>query len=154
PATPRPASHPVAMGDDVKPTVHVRSVDVSGQLAALLQLAREHAVPSTSPDSDLSVLRSGPHGALIGKPLTDFATDGDAGDRRWHLDFPGTLAFANVDVDGSIPADVTGTLDDARADDAVVASVNGRVAGVGVMNGSGDAHFDLLLDPSYFVAGK
>ena len=88
PETSRPGSHPVAEGIDLKSTVHVKSVDVSGQLDALLALARTHAVPYSSPDTDLSVLRSGPHGDLIGRPLTDFATTGDAGRRKWSVDYP------------------------------------------------------------------
>src|SRR6185437_6102928 len=72
PASPRPDAHLVGFGSDVGPSVHVKSVDVSNYLDGLLALARTHAVPYTSRDPDLSVLRTGPHGALIGRPITDF----------------------------------------------------------------------------------
>ena len=134
PATPRPAAHPVGIGHDFNPSLHVDSIDVSGHLAALLALARTHAVPYASPDPDLSVLRTGPHGALIGRPLTDFATTGDDGGRQWQRDYPDDAAFDHVDLGGALPAYVNGRLEHGHPDDAVVGVVNGRIAGVGVMS--------------------
>ena len=64
------------------------------------------------------------------------------------------VPFGHVDVKGEIPAYVGGRLDGADADDAVVGVVNGRLAGVGVLNAPDDPLVALLMDPSYFNAGK
>lgn len=154
PATARPAAHPFGLGTDFDPSYHVESIDVSAYLGDLLALARSHAVPFTSRDPDLSVLRTGPLGSMIGSPLADIATTGDAGGRRWRRDFPDDQAFANVDPEGVMPAYVVGRLEQGRPDDLVVAVVNGRIAGASDVVEPGDApRFGLLLDPAFFVPG-
>ena len=100
------------------------------------------------------MLRSGPHGALIGKPLADFATTGDDDGRQWKRDYPNDAAFEHVDVGGALPAYVNGRLEHGQPDDAIVGVVNGRIVGVGVIVDPDDQRVVMLLDPSYFVQGK
>jgi len=154
PATPRPAAHPVGLGQDFSPSFHVESIDVSGYLASLLALARSRAVPFTSRDPDQSVLRTGAHGSLIGSPLRDFTTTDAAAGQVWRLEFPDDAAFTNVDLQNVMPAFVEGRLENGRPDDVVVGVVNGRVAGTSDVVEPGDAPlFALLLDPACFRAG-
>ena len=77
PATPRPAAHPVGVGHDFNPSLHVESIDVSHHLATLLELARTHAIPYAFARPGPLRVALGPHGALIGRPLADFATTGE-----------------------------------------------------------------------------
>jgi hypothetical protein len=154
PPTPRPTAHPVGLGTDFDPRFRVQSIDVRAYLTDLLALARSRAVPFTSRDPDLSVLHTGPHGSIIGSPIADFATTGDAGGRRWRRDFPDDAAFANVDPAGVMPAYVLGRLEQGRPDDVIVAVVNGRIAGTSDVVEPGDEpRFALLLDPALFVPG-
>jgi hypothetical protein len=144
----------VGLGSDFRPSYRVESIDMSGYLDDLLALARERAVPASSRDPDRSVLRTGVHGSLLGRPLDDFATDGDAADRQWQRDFPDDAAFTEVDLDAALPAYVVGRLDNGRPDDVIVAVVNGRVAGAGDVVEPGDEPlFAMLLDPAAFQAG-
>jgi hypothetical protein len=71
-------------------------------------------VPITSSDPDLSVLRTSVHGSLIGSPLADFSTTGEAGGRRWVPDYPDSTVFTDVDLAGEVPAYVRGRLENGR----------------------------------------
>jgi hypothetical protein len=154
PATPRPAAHPVGLGKDFDLRFHVAPIDVSAYLEELLALARSRAVPFTASDPDLSVLRTGPHGAIVGSALADFATTGDAGGKRWRRDFPDDTAFTNVDIGGVMPAYVRGGLERGGPDDVIVGVVNGKIAGTGDVVEPGDEPlFALLLDPAFFRPG-
>jgi len=105
-----------------------------------------------SGDVDMGVLRSGPHGDMIGRSLTAFARA--APDRRVAR-VDARDAFRSVDTGGPLPAFVRGTLEGGREGETVVVALNGIIAGVSPVFGDASEHaaFTMLMPASLFRTG-
>jgi hypothetical protein len=153
------STHPVGVASFGHP-VELVDVDVGGHLDALRSLAPPRNTEGTSTEAqadggrDLEMLRSWPHGELIGRPAGDVLAGADP-DRAVALEFPDEGSFDRVDVTQPLPLHVVGSVDGGTAGDLVVVIVNGRVAGVAEVftDHVSPARFTAMLDRTAFRAG-
>lgn len=116
-------------------------------------LAAPNTQSGTGDDVDLAILRTGPHGELIGKQIASLTSAAADTRRVAHVD--AGRAFDDVDVSGELPAFVRGRLDGADGDETVVVAVNGVVAGVSSVfdDRREPARFTVLVPPTLLRAG-
>lgn len=153
PATDR-SSHPYSTLNDFD--YGFLTVDVSDHLQHLLESA---AANRDVGGDDMTILRSGPSGALIGirlddvtaaGPTGDGPTRGPASDLGLVIDFPTTGSFSPNDRD-EVRAYIVGHLEGGAAGTTVVIAVDGRLAAVPLtFTDSGEsARFAALIPPGW-----
>ena len=146
PAVDRP-SHPIGA---IKYLDYQRiEVDVSAHLDSLLALA---AADGDDGGDDVAILRRGPRGDLIGRPVVEFTVDGDAGE----LDvlYPDDGSWAPTDT-GSVSAFIVAEPDDLDPNEIVVIAVDGTIAATALTFRDGDSESRLaaLILPTTMLGG-
>lgn len=150
--------HPYALGATDDRRYRVTSIDVSDHLDRLLALAPPFG---TDGGGDLAVLRSAPHGELIGRPLDAF-TIGDTGGtvRQRFPESPGPDDDFAMNGHGRVPAYLFGTVAGGTGsgiDDGtpIVVALDERIAGVttAYIGESGSLEYAVLLPPDWLADG-
>lgn len=158
PSTPR-TTHPYAKATDETARYRVEPLDVRDHLTRLLALARGPAG-----GDDLAVLRSGPGGDLVGKPVAAVARGPDASGSV-DLEFPsyddGAGGGWRIDEHGRVPALLIGRLRDRdlAAPISLVVAVDDRIAAtVATFAAAEDParadRFTALVPPSWLATGS
>ncbi len=151
PSTPR-TSHLLGA---TKHSAYVRvEVDVADHLAVLLAAAA--GAPSHGGD-DLTILRSGPRGELIGASVDEHRGDGSPGSVRIEYPADGLAGGSPArDAEGIVEAYVVGDVAEVGAGRTVVAALDGTIAATASTwsEPGHPARFALLLPPSWLVDGE
>ncbi len=124
------------------------TIDVADHLDRLLASA---PAPGGDGGDDLTILRSGPSGDLIGRELSDLViADESAGAVTQDFTADRTLAT----VDGRLAAYVIGHLDGGGAGQVVAVAVDGRIAATGTTFGDDRyaAHLAMLVPPAWLTS--
>lgn len=128
----------------------LETLDVSDHLDRVLALAA--AAPSVGGD-DLTILRDGPAGELIGTPIgeLDVVDDGRGDDVT--IDFPSGTEYA-PDERGEVAALIVGHFEGGTPETIVVAAVDGRIAAsASTFPVEIAERFMLLLPPQWMLDG-
>jgi hypothetical protein len=131
-------------------TYGLETVDVTDHLDRLLALAAD--APSVGGD-DLTILRDGPAGDLIGTPLTDLDVAAEATGEAATIDFRGSDDYA-PDKAGEVAALIVGHFAGGTPETVVVAAVDGVVAAsASTFPVENAERFMLLLPPQWMRDG-
>lgn len=97
--------------------------------------------------------RIGPHGELVGEPVTSLTLASPTGTvraKKW-------TAYDHINFDKLLPALFEASVTGIEPDQWVAVSLNGTIAGVGPvyrLDGSSETRLVVMLDPSFMVAGQ
>jgi hypothetical protein len=131
-------------------TYGLETIDVSDHLDRLLALA---ANATSVGGDDLTILRDGPAGDLIGTPLTDLDVAAEATGEAATIDFRGSDDYA-PDEAGEVAALIVGHFAGGTPETVVVAAVDGVVAAsASTFPVENAERFMLLLPPQWMRDG-
>lgn len=157
-------THPYRKARDDVARNRLEDLDVSKHLERILALRPGADDPANDPandpalgetgDGDLDVLRSGPHGELIGESIGDVDVGREVvgAVRR---DYPKTDRFA-PDDEGRVPALLIGSVDDGKPNVVLVVTLDDRIAATALTytNGAIEAQFTALLPPMWLLGSE
>ncbi len=128
-----------------------KTVDVSRHLQQLL--ARLPS-PGTDGGDDLTILRNGPSGQLIGKRVEDLKVALDSPAGTVEVEFPPDKNFSPTET-GTVAAFIIGDISTGGANQTIVVVVDGRIGATSLTFDDGTGHasrFAALIPPTWMTA--